>query len=289
LSILVDENTTLVVQGITGRDGAFHAAQMIEYGTKVVGGVTPGKGGMTTDSGVPVFNTMAEAVEETGANTSVVYVPAPFAADAVFEACDAGVDLVVCITEGIPVKDMIKVLPYAERRGTRVVGPNSPGVISPGAAKVGIMPGSIHKKGNVGVVSRSGTLTYEIVYHLSENGFGQSTCIGIGGDPVVGTNLLDTMALFAEDEQTDIVVLIGEIGGNDEEKAAEIIKSGYPKKVAGFIAGRTAPPGKRMGHAGAIVTGGSGTAADKIKALNSAGVQVADTPAQIVDIVKDLS
>lgn len=289
MSILVDENTTLVVQGITGRDGAFHAAQMIEYGTKVVGGVTPGKGGMTTDSGVPVFNTMAEAVEETGANTSVVYVPAPFAADAVFEACDAGVDLVVCITEGIPVKDMIKVLPYAERRGTRVVGPNSPGVISPGAAKVGIMPGSIHKKGNVGVVSRSGTLTYEIVYHLSENGFGQSTCIGIGGDPVVGTNLLDTMALFAEDEQTDIVVLIGEIGGNDEEKAAEIIKSGYPKKVAGFIAGRTAPPGKRMGHAGAIVTGGSGTAADKIKALNSAGVQVADTPAQIVDIVKDLS
>lgn len=289
MSILVDENTTLVVQGITGRDGAFHAAQMIEYGTKVVGGVTPGKGGMTTDSGVPVFNTMAEAVEETGANTSVVYVPAPFAADAVFEACDAGVDLVVCITEGIPVKDMIKVLPYAERRGTRVVGPNSPGVISPGAAKVGIMPGSIHKKGRVGVVSRSGTLTYEIVYHLSENGFGQSTCIGIGGDPVVGTNLLDTMALFAEDEQTDIVVLIGEIGGNDEEKAAEIIKSGYPKKVAGFIAGRTAPPGKRMGHAGAIVTGGSGTAADKIKALNSAGVQVADTPAQIVDIVKDLA
>ena len=289
MSILVDENTRLIVQGITGRDGAFHAAQMIEYGTSVVGGVTPGKGGMTTDSGVPVFDTMAEAVEKTGANTSVVYVPAPFAADAVFEACDAGIDLVVCITEGIPVKDMIKVLPYAERRGTRVVGPNSPGVISPGSAKVGIMPGSIHKKGKVGVVSRSGTLTYEIVYHLSENGFGQSTCIGIGGDPVVGTNLLDTMALFAEDKDTDIVVLIGEIGGNDEEKAAEIIKSGYPKKVAGFIAGRTAPPGKRMGHAGAIVTGGSGTAADKIKALNAAGVQVADTPAQIVDIVKDLA
>lgn len=289
MSILVDENTRLIVQGITGRDGAFHAAQMIEYGTSVVGGVTPGKGGMTTDSGVPVFDTMAEAVEKTGANTSVVYVPAPFAADAVFEACDAGIDLVVCITEGIPVADMIKVLPYAERRGTRVVGPNSPGVISPGSAKVGIMPGSIHKKGNVGVVSRSGTLTYEIVYHLSENGFGQSTCIGIGGDPVVGTNLLDTMALFAEDKDTDIVVLIGEIGGNDEEKAAEIIKSGYPRKVAGFIAGRTAPPGKRMGHAGAIVTGGSGTAADKIKALNAAGVQVADTPAQIVDIVKDLA
>lgn len=289
MSILVDENTRLIVQGITGRDGAFHAAQMIEYGTSVVGGVTPGKGGMTTDSGVPVFDTMAEAVEKTGANTSVVYVPAPFAADAVFEACDAGIDLVVCITEGIPVADMIKVLPYAERRGTRVVGPNSPGVISPGLAKVGIMPGSIHKKGNVGVVSRSGTLTYEIVYHLSENGFGQSTCIGIGGDPVVGTNLLDTMALFAEDDDTDIVVLIGEIGGNDEEKAAEIIKSGYPRKVAGFIAGRTAPPGKRMGHAGAIVTGGSGTAADKIKALNAAGVQVADTPAQIVDIVKDLA
>jgi succinyl-CoA synthetase alpha subunit len=289
LSILVDDNTRLIVQGITGRDGAFHAAQMIEYGTSVVGGVTPGKGGMTTDSGVPVFDTMAEAVEETGANTSVIYVPAPFAADAVFEACDAGIDLVVCITEGIPVSDMIKVLPYAERRGTRVVGPNSPGVISPGSAKVGIMPGNIHKKGSVGVVSRSGTLTYEIVYHLSENGFGQSTCIGIGGDPVVGTNLLDTMALFAEDDDTDIVVLIGEIGGNDEEKAAEIIKSGYPKKVAGFIAGRTAPPGKRMGHAGAIVTGGSGTAADKIKALNGAGVQVADTPAQIVDIVKELA
>ncbi|MBD3179275.1 MAG: succinate--CoA ligase subunit alpha [Candidatus Latescibacteria bacterium] len=289
MSILVDENTRLIVQGITGRDGAFHAAQMIEYGTEVVGGVTPGKGGMTTDSGVPVFDTMEEAVRETGANTSVVYVPAPFAADAVFEACDAGVELVVCITEGIPVADMIKVLPYAERRGTRVVGPNSPGVISPGSAKVGIMPGSIHRKGNVGVVSRSGTLTYEIVYHLSENGFGQSTCIGIGGDPVVGTNLLDTMELFAEDDQTEIVVLIGEIGGNDEEKAAEIIKGGYPRKVAGFIAGRTAPPGKRMGHAGAIVTGGSGTAADKIKALNDAGVRVADTPAQIVDIVKDLA
>jgi len=288
LSILVNEDTRLIVQGITGRDGAFHARQMIEYGTKVVGGVTPGKGGGKTEDGVPIFDSMQEAVEATNANASVVYVPAPFAADAVCEAADAGVDLVVCITEGIPVKDMMSVLPYAAERGARVVGPNSPGVISPGRAKVGIMPGPIHKKGSVGVISRSGTLTYEIVHHLSVNGFGQSTCIGIGGDPVVGTNLLEAMELFGSDDGTDVVVLIGEIGGSDEEEAAEIIKNGYPKKVAAFIAGRTAPPGKRMGHAGAIVTGGTGTAAEKIKAFEEAGVEVADTPAQIVEIIKKL-
>lgn len=261
---------------------------MVAYGTNVVGGVTPGKGGMKTEDGVPVFNSMEEAVRETGANTSVIYVPAPFAADAIFEASDAGISLVVCISEGLPVRDMLKVLPYTRERGTRVIGPNSPGVISPGKSKVGIMPGNIHKEGNVGVVSRSGTLTYEIVYHLSKNGFGQSTCLGIGGDPVIGTNLLDAMDLFAEDDETEVVVLIGEIGGNDEEKAAMMIKDGYPKKVAAFIAGRTAPPGKRMGHAGAIVTGGTGTAAEKVAAFAEAGVDVAETPAMIAGIVAGL-
>jgi succinyl-CoA synthetase alpha subunit len=261
---------------------------MVAYGTNVVGGVTPGKGGQKTDDGVPVFNTMEEAVRETGGNTSVIYVPAPFAADAICEASDAGAELVVCIAEGIPVKDMVKTLPYVRERGTTVIGPNCPGVISPGRAKVGIMPGDIHKEGNVGVVSRSGTLTYEVVYHLTENGFGQSTCLGIGGDPVIGTNLLDAMALFAEDDETEVVVLIGEIGGNDEEQAAEIIKNGYPKKVAAFIAGRTAPPGKRMGHAGAIVTGGTGTAAEKVAAFKSAGVEVAEIPAEIAEIVSRL-
>ncbi|MBN1163104.1 MAG: succinate--CoA ligase subunit alpha [Candidatus Krumholzibacteriota bacterium] len=288
MSILVDKDTRLIVQGITGRDGGFHASQMLTYGTKVVGGVTPGKGGMKTEDGVPVFNSMEEAVRATGANTSVIYVPAAFAADAVYEASDAGIKLVVCISEGIPVKEMIRILPYTRERGTRVIGPNSPGVISPGKAKVGIMPGDIHKEGNIGVVSRSGTLTYEVVYHLSRNGLGQSTCMGIGGDPVIGTNLLDSMALFAADDETDLVVLIGEIGGNDEELAAGIIRDGYPKKVAAFIAGRTAPPGKRMGHAGAIVTGGTGTAAEKIAAFEEAGVEVATTPSQIVDIVKGL-
>ncbi len=288
MSILVDKNTRLIVQGITGRDGGFHTSQMVAYGTNVVGGVTPGKGGQKTDDGVPVFNTMEEAVRETGANASVIYVPAPFAADAVCEASDAGVGLVVCIAEGIPVKDMVRALPYVRERGTIVVGPNCPGVISPGRSKVGIMPGNIHKEGNVGVVSRSGTLTYEVVYHLTQNGFGQSTCLGIGGDPVIGTNLLDAMALFAEDDETEVVVLIGEIGGNDEEKAAEIIKNGYPKKVAAFIAGRTAPPGKRMGHAGAIVTGGTGTAAEKVAAFKAAGVEVAEIPAEIAEIVSNL-
>ncbi len=288
MSILIDKNTRLIVQGITGRDGGFHARQMLDYGTKVVGGVTPGKGGMKTEEGIPVFNSMEEAVSKTGANTSVIYVPARFAADAIFEASDAGIELVVCIAEGLPVRDMLSVLPYVRERGTRVIGPNSPGVISPGRSKVGIMPGDIHKEGNVGVVSRSGTLTYEIVYHLTVNGIGQSTCLGIGGDPVIGTNLLDAMDLFAEDPETEAVVLIGEIGGNDEEKAARIIKDGYPKKVAAFIAGRTAPPGKRMGHAGAIVTGGTGTAEEKIKAFADAGVEVAETPSGIAEIISGL-
>jgi succinyl-CoA synthetase alpha subunit len=288
LSVLVDKNTKVVVQGITGRDGAFHTSQMVAYGTDVAGGVTPGKGGQRTDDGIPIFNSMAEAVSATGANTSVVYVPAAFAADAVCEAADAGVKLVVCITEGIPVTDMVRVLPYIRERGARLIGPNCPGIISPGKAKVGIMPGDIHKEGSIGVVSRSGTLTYEIVYHLTENGFGQSTCIGIGGDPIVGTNLLDGLALFAEDDETEAVVLIGEIGGSDEEEAASIIADGYPKKVASFIAGRTAPPGKRMGHAGAIVTGGTGTAAEKVAAFEKAGVEVADTPAGVADIINNL-
>jgi len=288
LSILIDQNTRVVVQGITGRDGAFHTHQMIEYGTKVVAGVTPGKGGMKTDDGVPVFNTVHEAVEKTGADTSVIYVPAPFAADAICEASDAGCRLVVCITEGIPVLDMVKVLPYIKERGTRLIGPNCPGIISPGKSKVGIMPGHIHKPGSVGVVSRSGTLTYEIVHHLSSAGFGQSTCMGIGGDPIIGTNFIDALELFAEDDETEAVVLIGEIGGSDEEEAAEMISSGYPKKVAAFIAGKTAPPGKRMGHAGAIVSGGTGTAAEKIDAFKSANVPVATTPSEIAGIVKEL-
>jgi succinyl-CoA synthetase alpha subunit len=288
LSILVDRNTKLIVQGITGRDGGFHASQMISYGTNVVGGVTPGKGGQKTGDGVPVFDSMAEAVSETGANTSVIYVPAAFAADAICEASDAGCSLVVCISEGLPVRDMVTVLPFIKERGTRLIGPNSPGIISPGRSKVGIMPGDIHMEGNVGVVSRSGTLTYEIVYHLTGSGFGQSTCIGIGGDPIVGTNLLDTMELFAGDDETEAVVLIGEIGGNDEELAARMIKEGYPKKVAVFIAGHSAPPGKRMGHAGAIVSGGTGTAAGKVAAFAEVGVEVAETPSQIVDIMKKL-
>jgi succinyl-CoA synthetase alpha subunit len=276
----------LIVQGITGRDGAFHAGRMLAYGTRVVGGVTPGKGGKRTDDGIPVFDTMEEAVAETGGNASVIYVPAVFAADAICEASDAGVALVVCITEGIPVKDMVGIIPYIRERGTRLIGPNSPGIISPGKAKVGIMPGGIHTPGRVGVVSRSGTLTYEVVHHLTSNGIGQSTCMGIGGDPIIGTNLLDSMDLFAEDDDTDMIVLIGEIGGSDEEEAAQRVEAGYPKKVAAFIAGRTAPPGKRMGHAGAIVTGGTGTAAEKVAAFESAGVEVADVPADIAEIVK---
>jgi succinyl-CoA synthetase alpha subunit len=281
LSILVDSDSKVIVQGITGRDGAFHAHQMVEYGTKVVAGVTPGKGGSRTDDGIPVYDTMREAVHETGADTSVVYVPAAFAYDAICEASDAGIDLVVCVSEGIPVRDMVRVLPYLRERGTRLIGPNCPGIISPGKAKVGIMPGEIHAEGQAGVVSRSGTLTYEVVHHLTRAGIGQSTCIGIGGDPLIGTNFLDALDLFAKDEQTEAVVLIGEIGGSDEEEAASVIGNGYPKKVVAFKAGRTAPPGKRMGHAGAIVTGGTGTAAEKIEAFEKAGVRVAETPAQI--------
>ena len=288
MSILVDEKSRVVVQGITGRDGAFHTKQMIEYGTKVVGGVTPGKGGQKTDDGVPVFDSVAEAVQETGADTSVIYVPAAFASDAVCEASDAGIKLAVCISEGVPVRDMVYVLPYIRERGTRLIGPNCPGIISPGKCKVGIMPGAIHTQGPVGVVSRSGTLTYEVVFHLTEQGLGQSTCMGIGGDPIIGTNFLDALDLFAEDDDTEAVVLIGEIGGSDEEEAAAVIAKGYPKKVASFIAGRTAPPGKRMGHAGAIVTGGTGTAAEKIEAFEKVGVEVAATPAEVASIVKGL-
>lgn len=288
MSILVDEKTRVLVQGITGRDGAFHTGQMIAYGTKIVGGVTPGKGGKKSEHGLPIFDSMIEAVDSTGADASVIYVPAAFATDAICEAADAGVKLIVCITEGLPTLDIVKLLPYLRERGARLVGPNCPGVISPGKAKVGIMPGSIHKQGKVGVVSRSGTLTYEIVHHLTKNGLGQSTCIGIGGDPVVGTNLLEAMALFAADDETDAVVLIGEIGGNDEEEAAAAIAAGYPKKVVAFIAGRTAPPGKRMGHAGAIVSGGTGTASEKIAAFASAGVPVASTPSEIPELLKKI-
>lgn len=288
MSILVDMDSKVVVQGITGRDGAFHASQMIAYGTRVVGGVTPGKGGTRTDGGIPIFDSMREAVGDTAADTSIIYVPAAYAADAICEASEAGIRLVVCVTEGIPVIDMVRVIPYLRERGTRLIGPNCPGIISPGKAKVGIMPGEIHIEGPVGVVSRSGTLTYEVVHHLTKSGIGQSTCIGIGGDPIIGTNFLDALDLFANDAQTEVVVLIGEIGGSDEEEAAAQVSKGYPKKVVAFIAGRTAPPGKRMGHAGAIVTGGTGTAAEKIAAFRAAGVEVAETPAEIAEIVQDL-
>jgi succinyl-CoA synthetase alpha subunit len=286
LSILVDRNTKVVVQGITGRDGSFHALQMKEYGTKVVAGVTPGKGGEKVD-GISVFNSVKEAVEKTGANTSVIYVPAKFAVDAIYESADAGIKLIVCISEGIPPNDMLKIYNYLKNTNTRLVGPNSPGVISPGVSKVGIMPGQIHKKGDVGVVSRSGTLTYEVVYHLTLNGLGQSTCIGIGGDQIIGTNFIDCLSMFEKDPQTKAVVLIGEIGGTDEEEAAEYIKKNLTKPVVAFIAGRTAPPGKRMGHAGAIIAGGTGTAKEKIEAFNKVGIKVATSPAEVANLVKD--
>ncbi len=297
MSILVDCNTRLLVQGITGREGEFHARQMLDYGTQVVAGVTPGKGGQTAcDGRVPVFDTVAEAVQATGANASIVYVPARFAADAIFEAADAGLPLVVCITEGIPVHDMLRVCAYLEcgRRaqgpmlqggGTRLVGPNCPGLLTPGQAKVGIMPGAIAMPGPVGVVSRSGTLTYEVVAALTARGIGQSTCVGIGGDPIIGTTFVDVLALFEADPQTEAVVLIGEIGGSDEERAAQFIAERMTKPVAAFIAGRNAPPGKRMGHAGAIVEGGAGTAADKIAALEAAGVRVVEYPEQVGEVV----
>ncbi len=280
MSILVNEQTKVLVQGITGRDGSFHAQSMQEYGSQVVGGVTPGKGGQTVGN-LPVFNTVAEAITETGANCSVIFVPARFAAGAVREAADAGIDLVICITEGLPVLNMTDLSAELKDKPVRLIGPNCPGVISPGQCKVGIMPGHIHTPGSVGVISRSGTLTYEVVYSLTENGMGQSTCIGVGGDPIIGTGYLDLLAMFEEDDQTDAIVLIGEIGGEAEEQAAEYIKTSVTKKVVAFISGRTAPPGKRMGHAGAIISGGKGGAEAKVNALSEAGVVVVDRPDQI--------
>jgi len=285
MSILVDENTRLLVQGITGREGTFHTQQAVAYGTKVVAGVTPGKGGSTVD-GIPVFNTVGAARDATGANASVIFVPPPFAADAILEAADAGLPLVVCITEGIPTLDMARVMHYLSRTKTRLIGPNCPGIISPGRCKIGIMPGHIHLQGSVGVVSRSGTLTYEAVGQLSALGIGQSTCIGIGGDPIIGTTFVDVLRLFNEDAETHGIVMIGEIGGTAEEEAAAFIKAQVKKPVVGFIAGRTAPPGRRMGHAGAIISGGKGTAADKIAALQSAGIAVAESPALIGETLK---
>ena len=286
MGVLVGKDSKVVVQGITGRDGKFHAIQMKEYGTQVVAGVTPGKGGATVD-GIPVFNSVAEAVEGTAANTSVIYVPHFAAPDAVYEACDAGIGAIVCIAEGIPTLEMVKIVDYLKSRNARLIGPNCPGIITPGEAKVGIMPGRIHEPGPVGVVSRSGTLTYEVVYHLTKKGLGQSTCIGIGGDPIIGTNFIDALTLFQADEQTEAIVLIGEIGGTDEEEAAQFIKGSVTKPVVAFVAGMTAPPGKRMGHAGAIISGGTGTAKEKIEAFESCGVPVAGTPAEISEIVAE--
>jgi succinyl-CoA synthetase alpha subunit len=280
MSVLVDKNTKLLVQGITGREGTFHTQQAVAYGTNVVAGMTPGKGGSSVD-GIPVFNTVREAKQATGANASVIFVPPPFAADAIMEAADAKVPLVVAITEGIPTLDMVNVTRFLAGTGTRLIGPNCPGVISPGKCKIGIMPGSIHRPGHVGVISRSGTLTYEAVGQLTALGIGQSTCIGIGGDPIIGTSFVDALRLMNEDEETRGIVIIGEIGGTGEELAAEFIKEKVTKPVVGFIAGRTAPPGRRMGHAGAIISGGKGTAADKIAAFKAAGIRVAESPALI--------
>ena len=280
MSILVDSNTRVIVQGLTGREGGFHTQQMIDYGTKVVAGVTPGKGG-TKHIGVPVFNTVSEAVAETGANAALAFVPPPFAADAILEAIDAGLPFVTCIAEGVPVLDMVRVAAALKNSKTRLLGPNCPGIISPGQCKLGIMPAFIHKQGNVGVVSRSGTLTYEAVGQLSGLGIGQSTCVGIGGDPIIGTSFLDVIRMFNDDPETHAIVMIGEIGGNAEEIAAEFIKQHVKKPVVGFIAGQTAPPGRRMGHAGAIISGGQGTAADKYKALRAAGIHTVQSPAEI--------
>ncbi len=285
MSILVDKNTRLLIQGFTGKEGTFHAQQAIAYGTNVVGGVTPGKGG-TKHLNLPVFDTVAKAVQATRANASVIFVPPPFAADAIMEAADAALPLVVCITEGIPAVDMVRAWNFLRLRTTRLIGPNCPGIISPGKCKIGIMPGHIHKEGHVGVVSRSGTLTYEAVGQLSRLGIGQSTCIGIGGDPIIGTNFVDALRLFNDDSDTHAIIMIGEIGGNAEETAAAYVREHVKKPVVGFIAGQTAPPGRRMGHAGAIISGGSGAAADKIKALQAAGITVCSSPAEMGDKIK---
>ena len=287
MSVFIDDQTRLVVQGITGRDGSFHARQMLAYGTKVVAGVTPGKGGQVFDDVVPVFDTVADAVRETQANTAVIYVPAAVAASALYEAADAGIRLIVCITEGIPVLDVTRVLPYLSERGARLIGPNCPGLISPSQSKVGIIPGNICRPGRIGVVSRSGTLTYEIVHQLSTQGFGQSTCIGIGGDPLIGTSFLHCLTAFQADPGTDAVVMIGEIGGTDEQQAAEFVKQAVTKPVIGFIAGQTAPPGRRMGHAGAIISGSSGTAAEKMAAFARAGIAVMKRPADVVPLLRE--
>src|SRR5215469_1006845 len=280
MSILIDKSTRVIVQGITGREGTFHAKACAEYGTKIVGGVTPGKGG-TTHEGWPIFNSVQEAVDKTGADTSVIFVPPPFAADAIMEAADAEIELIVCITEGIPTLDMVRAWEFLQDRRARLIGPNCPGIISPGKSKIGIMPGHIHREGPVGIVSRSGTLTYEAVYQLTTRGIGQSTAIGIGGDPIIGTNFIDAITLFNADPETEAIIMIGEIGGGAEEAAAEYIKANVKKPVVGFIAGQTAPPGRRMGHAGAIISGGKGTAKEKIAAMKAADIHVASSPADI--------
>jgi succinyl-CoA synthetase alpha subunit len=286
VSIFLDNTNKVIVQGITGRDGSFHSKQMMAYGTQIVGGVTPGKGGQTFESKVPIFNTVADAVRETGANTSVIYVPPMFAADAIMEAADSGITLIVAITEGVPVLDMTRVYPYVKEQGARLIGPNCPGLITPGKANVGIIPGRICTPGNVGVVSRSGTLTYEVVYQLTRAGLGQSTCVGIGGDPINGTNFIDCLAAFEADPGTKAVAMMGEIGGTDEQDAATFVKKNMKKPVVGFIAGQTAPPGRRMGHAGAIISGSAGTAAEKIAAFEAAGMGVARRPRDFVELIK---
>lgn len=288
MSIFIDDDTRLIVQGITGRDGSFHTRQMVEYGTHVVGGVTPGKGGQKFDEKVPIFNTVHHAVKETGANATVIYVPPMFAADAMMEAADAGIPFIVCITEGVPVLDMTRVYPFVKEKGARLLGPNCPGLISPGKSKVGIIPGRICTQGNIGLVSRSGTLTYEVVFQMTRAGMGQTTCVGIGGDPINGTNFIDCLAAFEADPDTESVVMIGEIGGTDEQDAAVFVKEKMTKPVVGFIAGQTAPPGRRMGHAGAIISGSAGTAAEKMQAFEENGIAVAKRPIDVVQLLRNV-